>query len=497
MPLATSTWISTDLDMSRMPERRTMRIKAADILLLASRQANLTMPFRTFRIWLHASIVILVSISARSQQTALSGTTSVGDAVRKSSSPLHLIYVHGISQIGPNDSQGLRRAICRYLKECTVKAEALRIWAAGPFGPGSGIPALTYLEQPVWSSEEQWIASTPYIQRYWISRNQRPSIILDELNWYPLAYALKCKFLLPADEILAGSSKELDTACRPAKTEMSGQYYLQYSWPPDRTIIDPNAIAQSATLVNRKLKTGLMDWGFGDAVMALGPMQDILRAAIRQLLVQSLKGFEHDENGNPLPFDQETLQVFFVTHSLGSYLTLSAMDSDWFGPDDENMVSFRMTDEQRSAADYFAGHTVGFYFLANQIALLELARLVPCAGQREDPCRPGDATDQRATPAASAVEHYARRRKAFLSTHPAQAAKTPTPQIVAWSAPDDLLSWYVPRTPDISPVNLPAKNSAFRIPGLIAGPTAVHSHYAENKDIVRVIFSPNGSTTTH
>jgi hypothetical protein len=42
-------------------------------------------------------------------------TRSVG-----SPQPIHILYVHGINQIGAGDSLLLRNGICKYLGECTV-----------------------------------------------------------------------------------------------------------------------------------------------------------------------------------------------------------------------------------------------------------------------------------------------------------------------------------------------------------------------------------------
>ena len=452
-----------------------------------------------------------------SQKTALSGTVSIGDVVRAedkvatqtatttvavsssgqatqvvmtNASPIHLIYVHGINQIGPNDSTRLRKGICKYLKECIVRAENMRFYANGPFGPKSDVPNLTYLQQRIWSSKEEWIASTPFIQRYWISGGGHAPIVLDELNWYPLAYTLKCKFLLPSDELLAGEAKTLETACRPSKNLKQGDYFLQYQWPVNKAILDPELRTQHATSINRKLKMNLMDWGFGDAVMALGPMQEVLCAAIRQLLSQSLENLVVDQAGAPVPVDKETMPVFFVTHSLGSFLSLAAMDSDWLGARAPELAAFQLSGEQKIASDYFAAHTTGFYFLANQIALLELARLTPCAAQTGNCVGPARDREQPVLTASGAVANYGRKRQDYLDSHPASATRTNGPQIIAWSAADDLLSWYVPKMPDVTPINLPAKNSSFRIPGLMAGPTGVHDNYAENRAIVRAIFLP-------
>jgi hypothetical protein len=418
-----------------------------------------------------------------------------GSNTQTNAAPVHLIYVHGINEIGPGDSSLLRTAICRYLKECIQKPMGPVLYANGPFGPDSAVPNLTYLNQPIWASKAEWTASTPFVQRYWISGSGHAPIVLDELNWYPLVYPLKCKFLLPNDERLAGSASNLDAACRPAVTSQGGGY----DWQPDAAIVDNEVRAQQATLVNRQLKFNLMDWGFGDAVLALGPMQEILCAAIRQLLLQSLELPTVDPDGNPVLASKDDVQVFFVTHSLGSFLALAAIDSEWGGAKAPELSAFQMSDDQKTASDFFAAHTEGLYFLANQIALLELAHLTPCKKWEGD-CAGVDAgsdtgsdtgSGQTSLSPSAATAHYAQRRQQYLDTHPSAKARQSHAQIIAWSAADDLLSWYVPKTPNLNAINLPARNSSFRIPGIIAGPGAVHGNYAKNKSIVKTILEPN------
>jgi hypothetical protein len=474
-----------------------------------------------FRPLLAAVAFVSVSLAAQThsagKQDPLAGTVSVGDAVQgedqaappatvslghgkgshaiaSNAAPVHLIYVHGINEIGPGDSSLLRAAICRYLRECAQTQLQPLIFANGPFGPDSAVPNLTYLNQPIWASRAEWAASKPFVQRYWISGGDHAPILLDELNWYPLVYPLKCKFLLPNDERLAGTASNLDAACRPAIIG-PGSSPPGYDWQPDTAIVDTEARAQKATLVNRQLKFNLMDWGFGDAVLALGPMQEILCAAIRQLLFQSLDLPAVDPDGKPVLANKDDMQVFFVTHSLGSFLSLAAIDSEWQGAKAAELSAFQMSGDQRTASDYFAAHTAGLYFLANQIGLLELAHLTPCK-KRQGDCATvdiGSGADkaQGSTTPSAAVGHYARRRQQYLDTHPAAKAKQSHAQIIAWSAADDLLSWYVPKVPDLNAVNLPARNSSFRIPGLIAGPAAVHGNYAKNKSIVKTILEPN------
>ena len=51
--------------------------------------------------------------------------------------------------------------------------------------------------------------------------------------------------------------------------------------------------------MNRDLKTGLMDWGFPDVVMALGPLRSYVLDGIRQLILKSLSDVRGGAGADP------------------------------------------------------------------------------------------------------------------------------------------------------------------------------------------------------
>ena len=67
----------------------------------------------------------------------------------------------------------------------------------------------------------------------------------------------------------------------------------------------------------------------------------------------------------------------------------------------------------------------------------------------------------------------------------------PSPQIIAWSDPNDLLSWEVPNIEGVHVVNIPVRNGGFKIPPFLAGPTGAHDNYARNAKVLGVIFKPS------
>src|SRR6516225_8543164 len=121
----------------------------------------------TFRSYATAIALIAFSSSwALSQKTSSdeqkAGQESIGDAVQAEDKafashsttgtaamaearavppPIHILYVHGINQVGAGDSLPLRKGICKYLGECTT-THLGRVYADGPFAVDADAPTL-------------------------------------------------------------------------------------------------------------------------------------------------------------------------------------------------------------------------------------------------------------------------------------------------------------------------------------------------------------------
>jgi len=396
--------------------------------------------------------------------------------------PIHILYVHGINQVGAGDSLPLRQGICKFLGECTI-THVGRLYADGPFAVDSDPPTLALRGKRIWNTKDEWSASAPFIDRYEMKGKGHTPILLDEFNWWPLAYPLKCKWLIARDALLTGASKPQLSVCAASTTPdpAHSNRYLSYQWIDNSEASDLNHIKRQAKVLNRSLKNGLMDWGFADAVMALGPMEDVLSAGIRELLIKSLQSPVNDP---PTPAAKVDTEVFFVTHSLGSYLSLIALDTNLLGSDNPDLSGFQMTPEQKQAADYFSAHTAEFYFLANQIALLQLAWVSTSTEHEAGPCPSASAEKS----VSGSIAHWLCKRDTYLAEG---ASVAPVPQIIAWSDPNDLLSWEVPQIDGAHVVNITVRNSGFKLPPFLESPTAAHANYAKNREILRMILKPS------
>jgi hypothetical protein len=132
-----------------------------------------------------------------------------------------------------------------------------------------------------------------------------------------------------------------------------------------------------------------------------------------------------------------------------------------------------------------------FIFSPIKLLCFELARLTqPSTTIEQQPCSETATTNGQASPvpASVAVSHYGCMRRTYLNSHPANGPQDKGPQIIAWSAADDLLSWYVPNISEVTVVNLAAHNSGFHIPKVVASPSSIHDNYAKNPAVVREIF---------
>ena len=66
--------------------------------------------------------------------------------------------------------------------------------------------------------------------------------------------------------------------------------------------------------------------------------------------------------------------------------------------------------------------------------------------------------------------------------------RRPTRKFIAWSDPDDLLSWDVPEVEGVHVENIHLRNSGLKI--MLAVPTGAHANYAKNSKVLSRILKP-------
>lgn len=393
-----------------------------------------------------------------------SQTTSLGDSLQRGDGKqLHIFYLHGIGSDGPgdHDSLALRQGICDFVKDCIIYAgehDGTEYADQDEFALNAAPPPLKYLGQEVWrkdhsaGSSEEWNAAAPFVVHWKLARYHRaPTIYVDEINWWPLVFSLKCRQIVENDAALVGPAADRIKLCsrkEPDKTE-DGRF-ISYDWIPTEDAPRLLALAHRGALVNRKLKNGILDWGFSDAVLALGPLRTYLLNGIRQLILKSVAvSPDGTRGGSATPRDDQ--EFLIVSHSLGSYLIFAALD---IGPG--------------NAFEGILKRTSLVYFFANQLRLLELASL-------------DGASDKNLV---THLEDWGKLRCQYLTPSTGTAQPCARPKIVALNDPSDLLTWTVPeQIASVEVQNVMVKNTRHWF-WLIASPTKAHDNYAKNKNAV-------------
>lgn len=401
--------------------------------------------------------------------TPSNSTTSFADVLKNRKHPLHILYVHGIGDDGLDDydSYYLRRGICETLHCAKSKKDGViegdLIFAdSGQFHPHATPPAISFLGETVFpvdasGGSELWDASSPFLRRFRLPAAGSP-VYVDELNWWPLVFALKCKYVVQPDVTLVGPDQTTLNDCSKKKALYKDTgHYASYPFISLDDAAKLGKAPKQGALVNRKLKGSLLDWGFTDAILSLGPMRPILLDGIQQLVqlaIQPPKGEPAEASESP--------EFIIVTHSLGSYLIFAALDATGSG-----------NPGSTSDTSYLLAHTSRVYFFANQLRLLEMANL--------------DVTKN-----SNLSQHLAgwvTARSKYLTSSGENANENP-PQIIAWNDASDLLTWEVPPLCGIIVENHTVRNT-FNWFGLAEGPTKAHDYYGLNRKVINDVLNSN------
>jgi hypothetical protein len=195
-------------------------------------------------------------------------------------------------------------------------------------------------------------------------------------------------------------------------------------------------------------------------------------------------------DGTPSP-DDKTCQnghyddpTVIITHSLGGYMLMDAIDDE-----------LRREDcgaQANTPAHKILAKTQLIYMMANQLALLDLTTL------RGYPHRAGSAPSSNNTAA-----HFAQCWNQIALTSPVSSPPTESGeasaarrQVVAFSDPNDILSWRIqpkdlklPRHEwgSVELTNVYMSNNEFSIPLLLSDPTTAHTGYFDNRTVTDLL----------
>jgi len=398
---------------------------------------------------------------------------SLGDSIRNvGNKELHILYIHGIASDGPGDFDSwlLRKTMCKSLGciEPAGHLDGIEYADQDEFQLNAPPPKLLYLGEQVWKTDAsgkstEWNAAAPFVVHWKLERRVGPPIYVDEINWWPLIFSLKCRQIVQSDAALVGPSKDRIKACSTLISDSpTPGRFRSYDWISASEAQRLNAMPVQGALVNRALKNGLLDWGFSDAVMSLGPLRGYIVDGIRQLVLKSVNISPEGTRGTANNF-QADQEFVIVTHSLGSYLIFDALDVTPATPQTATVIK---------SGDEFSrilSHTSVVYFFANQLRLLELANL--------------DVVQINTL--VSHLQVWGDERMKYLdSLGGPTKERLPPPQIIALNDSSDLLTWTVPQLqPPVEVRNLTVKNAHHWL-WLLESPSKAHDNYAKNRSVV-------------
>lgn len=421
----------------------------------------------------------------------------------------HIVLIHGIGTSDRTTWDGFRQRLCQHLAG----------WCASssPQGPISEqlilsphAPAANFLGTSIWPTDAEWDGSQPFVDHYIFKLKSGRHLIVDEINWWPLALAFKCQFIVPDETALVGPNKGNINICA---MHGDGIHFPWFSEGTANSLLAIHPMSGGAPWVNASLKADVLDWGISDAVLSLGTLKGLLRETVRCSFAD-IAGFNWDQFGGttgtqtavPLTYvcghDSPTspgqppskARFVIISHSLGAFLLMdtfatAAADARFYrqgGADNcrpntkATLSDLQTTGGTAAEAAIRSRNSQSFcliltnsnylYFFANQFALLELARaqgLSDFASKTTTgPVACGDALSL----------------WAGCGIHP-----TGEKQIVAFSDPGDILTFKVPKITGANVINFYTHNAPVWF-GAVESPLPAHMNYMTNDDVLKIVF---------
>ena len=227
--------------------------------------------------------------------------------------------------------------------------------------------------------------------------------------------------------------------------------------------------------MNGMLKTKLINDCLSDAVVYGGQHGDPIRAAMKLAVCRELGGTP--AAGQPCDFTGAELDrpIAVITESLGSKILFDAARAIY-------EEARRGSGERAAMAHRFASVQM-IYLMANQIPLLDIANPLPPQIEA--------GTQEPAPPHASSLGHMVGMvHRAQTAMPPARVATMASPTVVAFTDPNDLLSYrLLPSVLDVARarlINVIGSNETTWF-GFIERPDLAHCGYTWNRTVIGLI----------
>lgn len=399
---------------------------------------------------------------------ALDRTKSLGRVIADArNKPVHVLFVHGMRAEGAETAHTFMEGLCKYggvkCPPGILDKPQQHLLNLGP------PPAATLFGKPIWGDGE-WDANQPFVDRYVFQRDGAPPVVVDEVNWWPLLFPLKCQALVAPEATLSGVDKDHLKLCH--TTDARKRYH---AWIDDDEYDEAMKGAQisgGGAWANASLKQQIMNWGLADAVIALGPMRVYFRKTMDLAF-----GHASEFDGKGV----EGQEFVVVSESLGSFVVMDAATS---------------RENDALNAREVVGSTASLYFFANQFALLELGRVRGLPASLKSATETSSGKEALSIAESSDDLSPLEMLSAWSEGTLPNKDQTPqTRQIIAFSDPSDLLTFNVPKLPsqkagdETLVVNVYDSN-ALNWFGLFASPGKAHTGHSSNKAVLKQMFKP-------
>ncbi len=245
-----------------------------------------------------------------------------------------------------------------------------------------------------------------------------------------------------------------------------------------------------------------IDDKLADSLLYSGAYREkVMRPSVQAALCLVTGGHWRAQDRTCVPGDYQDPTVI-ITHSLGGYMLMDAIQAELRAEDCQPNLP---TARARGPAEKILENTPVIYMMANQLALLDLSTL------RRDPLAPKTIAEKSAGEAVT--KQFAKcwlaaraRSKTGAPVGPGETAP-PKSQVVAFSDPNDILSWRLepknlklprPDWGEVAVTNVYLSNNEFSVPSLFSDPVNAHTGYFVNPTVMDMLICgmQNGSAQT-
>ena len=373
-------------------------------------------------------------------------TALVGDDA-SAPKPLHVLVVHGMGTPAPYQFEGFIKSLADRFALVQIPPPETE---AQPQGCYPATPARQALAHPAprlitIDGVPEAASARLYTYSFAPAVGGPEKLTVSYLFWAPLTESIKCD--------LAAREQQKDA-------------------PPRQ------AFASAAK--------DFIDDKLADVVLYGGTYREsVMRPSLQAALCYVIDGTpSHD--GKTCRHSDYSERTVIITHSLGGYMMMDAIDDELRREKPGGVYA-------ESAARAILKNTQYIFMMANQLALLDLTTLDGY------PRRLGGRPTE-----ADVAEHFASRWAAIRLKSPLPPRDTgadgtegaTTRQIVAFSDPNDVLSWRLkpynlklPRSEwgSVKLTNVYLSNGEFSVPLLISDPTTAHTGYFDNQVVMDML----------